>query len=77
VLATDEHRLSLQVEPVEGEDDPLPLCNSFDMLTSEEVVQGEALLPDLNSNSHGRAVDCYAVGRFGYSYINFLLIGYH
>jgi len=27
----------------------LPLCNSFDMLTSKEVVQGEALLPYLNS----------------------------
>lgn len=45
VFAYVVHPLTLQVEPMEGEEDTLPLCNSFDMLTSEEVAHGEALSP--------------------------------
>ncbi|KEH22611.1 DUF4283 domain protein [Medicago truncatula] len=37
VFAYVVHPLTLQVEPMEGEEDTLPLCNSFDMLTSEEL----------------------------------------
>lgn len=45
VFASVLYPLTLQVEPMEGEEDTLPLCNSFDMLTSEEVAHGEALSP--------------------------------